>query len=73
MAGATGRFTEMVDRDRDQLMKRLVENSQSCVPPSIAQALPTEVSDEFSDRRGATVVALDEPRRMTLEKVLKNL
>ncbi len=58
---------KMVDRDRDQLMKRLVENGQSRVPPSIAQALPAEVCDEFGDRRGAMIVVLDEPRRATLD------
>ena len=66
-AGATGRFLEVVDRDRDQLVKRLEENGQSRVPPPITQAFPVEVSDEFGDRRGATIVTLDEPSRTTLD------
>ena len=57
----------MVDRDRDQLVKRLEENGQSRVPPPITQAFPVEVSDEFGDRRGATIVALNEPSRATLD------
>ena len=52
----------MVDRDRDQLVKRLEENGQSRVPPPITQAFPVEVSDEFGERRGATIVTLNEPR-----------
>ena len=50
----------MVDRDRDQLVKRLEENGQSRVPPPITQAFPVEVSDEFGDRRGATIVTLND-------------
>ena len=60
-------FMEMVDWDRDQLLKHLVENGQSCDPPSIAQAFPAVVSYEFGDRQGATIVALDEPCRTTLD------
>ena len=60
----------MVDRDRDQLVKRLEENGQSRVPPPITQAFQAKVSDEFGDRRCATsvtIVTLNEPSRTTLD------
>ena len=60
-------MNEEIDRDRDQLVKRLEENGQSRVPPPITQAFPAEVSHELGDRRGATIVTLNEPSRTTLD------
>ena len=57
----------MVDRDRDLLVKRLEKDGQSRVLPAIAQAFPVEVHDELGDRRGATIVILDESCRTTLD------